>query len=153
MDEPGEPFLARWSRLKQGMPAEPPRADDTPAAGAETLPMPPAVPEPTLELPDIESLTKDSDFSVFLRAEVPADLQRQALRKLWASDPIFSHHDGLTDYADDYRNVPMGEAVKTAWKIGKGFLDLVESAEAAPQEGAAVPPAAPAKAKKTDKNA
>lgn len=162
MDERNEPFLARWSRLKQGKPAEPPPSQ-TPAASAEAPPTAPAVQEPALELPDIETLTKDSDFSAFLRAEVPADLQRQALRKLWASDPIFSHHDGLTDYADDYHNLPMGEAVKTAWKVGRGLLDAVDSAvpqksitppsEIAPSsEEVAAAPAAAAGAQKTDKN-
>lgn len=115
-----EGFLSRWSRLKRTAPEA--EAVEPPAA-PEPEPAPPQPVEPT-PLPDIETLTRESDYTPFLKADVPADLQRQALRKLWASDPIFSQHDGLTDYAEDFRNPEIvGDAVKTAWKIGKGFLD------------------------------
>lgn len=55
-----------------------------------------------LHLPDIETLDKDSDFTPFLDARVPEELQRQALRKLWTSDPTFSELDGLNDYDPGY---------------------------------------------------
>lgn len=32
---------------------------------------------------DISSLTAESDFTVFMRKEVPEDVRRAALRKLW----------------------------------------------------------------------
>ena len=35
-------------------------------------------------LPSIDSLTKDSDYSVFLNQDVPVELHRAALRKLWS---------------------------------------------------------------------
>jgi hypothetical protein len=34
-------------------------------------------------LVDIGSLTNDSDFTVFMRKDVPEDVRRIALRKLW----------------------------------------------------------------------
>ncbi len=56
----------------------------------------------SIELPSIDSLTADSDFSVFMRSGVPAGLRIQALRKLWASDPALNEGDDLSDYGDDY---------------------------------------------------
>ena len=56
----------------------------------------------SIELPSIDSLTADSDFSVFMRSGVPAGLKIQALRKLWASDPAIAEGDDLSDYGDDY---------------------------------------------------
>lgn len=120
-----EGFLSRWSRLKRkdGQAKE----ASAPPAPVQDAPAPAPIPEegePPPDLPDIASLTKDSDFTVFLRAGVPEHLQRDALRALWKSDPIFSHQDGLTDYAEDFTNPEVvGDAVKTAWKIGRGFLE------------------------------
>jgi hypothetical protein len=52
-------------------------------------------------LPPVESLTFDSDFRVFLKPGVDADVQRAALRKL-LRDPRFNVMDGLDTYIDDY---------------------------------------------------
>lgn len=135
-----ESFLSRWSRLKR-QPAAPtpapepvePLAEEPPAqlpvdAAAE----PEAAPEaddPLKDLPPVEELTLESDFTPFLRAEVPDDLHRQALRKLWTSDPVFANDDGLKDYADDYASLFTGSSpVKTLYRVGKGFLDAAEEA-------------------------
>lgn len=152
-----ECFLSRWSRLKGADASE--RAEGHGAAMPQSTPPPaasrPAVAEPAagatsaprnddlpLDLPDITTLTKDSDFTVFMRPDVPLDLQRDALRALWKSDPIFSYQDGLTDYAEDFtKPVAVGDAVKTAWKIGKGFLDDVD--EPPKPEKTAMPPSPP----------
>jgi hypothetical protein len=128
-----EAFLTRWSRRKalsrEGIElpepvdeladdsASPPddsasrNEDDQPgpaeredAQGAEE---PTAVPE----LPPIESLGEDSDYSAFMAADVPADLQRNALRKLFQS-PKFNVRDGLNDYDLDYSSPePLGDIV------------------------------------------
>ena len=84
-------------------------------------------------------LTVESDFTPFLRAEVPEDLHRQALRKLWTSDPVFANDDGLKDYADDYTGLfNLSEPVKTLYRVGKGFLEAAEeAAEKADAEAAA----------------
>jgi hypothetical protein len=52
-------------------------------------------------LPNIESLTYESDYTVFLAPGVPLGVHRAALRKLW-SFPAFNQTDGLSSYAEDY---------------------------------------------------
>jgi hypothetical protein len=53
-------------------------------------------------LPDIDTLTYESDFTAFMREGVPAHLRNLALRKLWSSNPILANVDGLNDYDLDY---------------------------------------------------
>ena len=53
------------------------------------------------ELPPVESLTFDSDFTAFLRPEVDPALQRAALKQLFR-DPRFNVMDGLDIYIGDY---------------------------------------------------
>lgn len=55
-------------------------------------------------LPDIESLTAESNFSAFMKEDVPGELRRRALRKLWSLDPQLAAADGLGDYVHDYTN-------------------------------------------------
>jgi hypothetical protein len=52
-------------------------------------------------LPNVETLTYESDYTVFLAPDVPLEIHRAALRKLW-SYPAFSQTDGLAIYAEDY---------------------------------------------------
>ena len=62
-------------------------------------------------MPSIDSLNEDSDYSAFLKSDVPADLQRDALRKLFRS-PKFNVRDGLDDYDLDYSQPePLGNIV------------------------------------------
>lgn len=56
-------------------------------------------------LPDIETLTDQSDFSGFLKQGVPEELKKMALRKLWRSNPIFANLDGLNDYDEDFTKI------------------------------------------------
>jgi len=113
------PFLERWSKRKR----------EAKAAAVEPPPDLPAEPPPPPPLPDITSLGKDSDYSGFLRAGVPAELRQQALDRLWASDPVLMAPDPLDLHTLDY-NTPAGsEVVKTAWRLGKGVLDAAELAE------------------------
>ncbi|MBK3736217.1 DUF3306 domain-containing protein, partial [Azospirillum brasilense] len=110
------------------LPEEPPAQlpVDAAAGPAETAP---ESDDPLKDLPPVEELTLESDFTPFLRAEVPDDLHRQALRKLWTSDPVFANDDGLKDYADDYASLFTGSSpVKTLYRVGKGFLDAAEEA-------------------------
>ena len=72
---------------------------------------------------DIESLTKDSDYTVFMAEGVPENVQKEALDKLWRSDPVLANLDGLNDYDDDYSKWGMvSQVVKTAYKVGQGYL-------------------------------
>jgi hypothetical protein len=136
-----EAFLSRWSRLKRTAvkpapaPVEVPPVEETtelPVAVAEDVQVGAAQPDadaedPLKDLPPIEDLTGESDFTPFLRAEVPEDLHRQALRKLWTSDPVYANDDGLKDYADDYASLFTGGVpVKTLYRVGKGFLDTLD---------------------------
>ena len=71
-----------------------------PVGIAGTAP-PVAEPAAPIELPPLESLTFDSDFTAFLRPEVEPSLQRAALKQLFR-DPRFNVMDGLDTYIDDY---------------------------------------------------
>ena len=122
----GETFLSRWSWRK----VEVLRATDplaTPAVPTSLSPLPgiagtnsstgaaleakmpqDARPEPTLTskdpappLPSVESLTRESDFAPFMRAEVSPDLRNQAMKKLF-TDPHYNVMDRLDIYIDDY---------------------------------------------------
>ena len=82
-----------------------------------------------MELPPIDSLGKDSDFTVFMREGVPEALKQQALRKLWASDPAFGAPDILDIHALDYSHLGRTqEVVQTSYQVGRGFIDEVEKA-------------------------
>lgn len=145
----GESFLSRWSRLKrtdptaQSEPVPEPPAPAT-AEAAESVeaasPAEPAPPDTPLDLPDVETLNRDSDYKPFLAADVPTALRNAALRKLWRSDPVFANLDGLNDYDGDFTiaaNV-VEVAVEAAEKVvnsGRRMADHV--APAAP------PPTAP----------
>ncbi len=141
-----ESFLSRWSRLKRKEaeshpPAGEPESAPVPAVAEPAAPPPEAIEadeqDSLKDLPPVESLTAESDFTPFLRAGVPEDLHRQALRKLWTSDPIFANDDGLKDYAGDYTGLFSGTGViKTAYRVGKGFLDAAEEAAERAEETA-----------------
>lgn len=107
-------FLSRWSRLKrQG--GEPDPAPAAVPAASDPAPDPATA----LTLDDAAALKADSDFRPFLAAAAADAVHRAALRKLWASDPIITAHDGLTDYAEDYTfKADAVEQVRTAWRGG-----------------------------------
>ncbi len=103
----GERFTGRWARLKQEgrAPADEPQTtnlpvpEDADASAAET----PTI--PAEDLPDIESLDKDSDYTPFMQEGVPEALKKLALRALWRSDPVLANLDGLNDYDEDYKTM------------------------------------------------
>ena len=119
-----EKFLTRWSRRKDetakraqtgNLPERPLRPvagrdDDSDAAGQ------PAAALTDEQMPPIESLTEDSDFSGFLSPGVSEGLRKQALRKLFGS-PGFNIRDGLDDYDDDFRNfAALGDLITSDMK-------------------------------------
>ncbi len=100
---PGESFLARFHRRKLAAQREaslPAVSGDEPIATAtttETL-------EPPLtdaDMPPLDSLDAESDYSGFLSPKVSDTLRRAALRKLFHSAQ-FNVVDGLDEYADDF---------------------------------------------------
>ncbi|MCB1775652.1 MAG: DUF3306 domain-containing protein, partial [Gammaproteobacteria bacterium] len=107
----GESFLQRFHRRKTEArqrlpePAEAARdqqlAPDTDVAATED-PSPPARPPLTdADMPPIESLSADSDYTGFLSEQVSEALRKAALRKLFHS-ATFNVTDGLDDYTDDF---------------------------------------------------
>ena len=108
MTEPDDGILNRWSRRKL--------ESDRTAATLDPQPDPAPAPEPgqplevaeqgedpiPLDLPDIDTLDKESDFTVFMQAGVPEEMKNLALRALWRSDPVLANLDGLNDYDEDF---------------------------------------------------
>ena len=106
-----EGFASRWSRRKQEVANEtavedlPEKVDDTEViADEETLA------EQKLEklnaltdedMPDIETLNEDSDFSGFMSTGVSETLRKMALRKLFHGK-TYNIRDGLDEYDGDY---------------------------------------------------
>ena len=107
-----ESFLARWSRRKQAARAGAAAADDPGAA----QPPPAAAPAPApvltdADMPPIEGLGADDDYSGFLSPGVSEPLRRQALRRLFGS-PEYNVGDGLDSYSGDYtRFEELGDVV------------------------------------------
>ncbi len=90
MSEEDGSFLTRWSRRK--------------AAAARAAP--PETPDPPPpELPPIESLGADSDYTMFLARGVSRAVQAQALGIAWATDPAIANFRGMAEYAWDF-NAP-----------------------------------------------
>jgi hypothetical protein len=81
-------FLARWLRLKH-------------QAGTEATP---AGPLDLASLPPVESLTSESDLSVFLQSGVPADLANAALRGAWRLDPKIREFIGVAESQWDFND-------------------------------------------------
>lgn len=161
-DTAGEPFATRWSRLKaQARAGAAPEVaagpEVKPPPAAETAPQPapptqsPEAPSPgpaPPELPDIESLGEDSDYSNFLAEGVDAVLRRRALRKLFHS-PKFNVLDGLDDYMGDYTQFePLGSVVtadmrhhlERAARLAERALDQGDGSEERGDAVASVPP-------------
>jgi len=173
MAERDAPFLVRWSRRKRaggatpriaaprvapkGEPSSEPEAD-APATGeaappepatADAPPAAPAVAEAAAgpvaveDLPDIEGLGRESDYTPFLRKGVPEHLARRALRKLWLSDPVFANLDGLNDYDEDFAKPfveSAGKAIKTYWTAAQDEArDAARKARAAAEAGDPAP--------------
>jgi len=106
-----EDFLGRWSRRKQrarlesadAAPPQPPArvAEEQPGGTSDEA----AQEQPLTDedMPPLESLGEDSDYSGFLSPGVSDKLRGVALKKLFSSK-YFNIRDGLDDYDDDFRN-------------------------------------------------
>ena len=122
-----ENFLSRWSRRKQAGP-DAADGDDAPAPAVDAAQDGEATAEDgdeetidPADLPDIDSLGKDSDFTVFMQNGVPEALRNRALRKLWTTDPVLANLDGLNDYDEDF-----GAIMRT----GAAFMRRIAAEEA-----------------------
>ncbi len=84
-DEKKEAFFNRWSRLKK-------EERQRPATKEE---------EPAPQLPALDKLTPESDFTGFMHPKVEDALRRAALKKLF-SDPHFNIPDPYEPYSRDF---------------------------------------------------
>jgi hypothetical protein len=155
-----EGFLQRWSRLKRenreegtvagsapgpeaaaGQPASDASGSAAASDAAESAESADAVgPDP--ELPPLESLGEDSDYSAFLAPGVCPDLRKAALRRLFHS-PKFNVRCPLDDNSRDFREfIPLGDIVTSDMKH-QALRRLEQLAEAADRAEAASPDAAP----------
>jgi hypothetical protein len=128
MAEEKEAFLNRWSRLKREVPAEKP------------------VETPKPDLPSVDKLTPESDFSGFMHPKVEDALRRVALKKLFAGDPHFNVPDPFEPFSGDWTvaaTIP-DEMLKTLNQARTLLLSDEEKQALAKQEAEAQPQ--PAKA-------
>lgn len=128
-----EGFLKRWSRLKSKEREQVRRPPSPPTSRSQEAALTAAnekkIDEKFVsELPPVETLTKDSDFTAFLREGVPEALRQQALRKLWASEPTIAAPDPLDFQNVDFARLVTGDAVATSYEVGKGLADRIDAA-------------------------
>lgn len=124
-------FVSRWSRRKrQAKVADPQDRDEAPLQEPAAKGEPESAPESAVvdesaaaELPDPDTLTADSDFTVYMKDGVPEALRRRALRRLWRSNPLLANVDGLNDYDLDYTDkATVVAGLKTLYQVGRGFV-------------------------------
>jgi hypothetical protein len=103
-----ESALSRWSRRKQEAEKTPLVVEQAPVEVADGLVLPQTdevVQEPEVltdaDMPDIDTLAEDSDFTGFMSPGVSDELRNLALRKLFHA-PVFNIRDGLDEYDEDY---------------------------------------------------
>jgi len=118
--------LSRWSRRKLAAATEAPAA---PASASLAVPAPASgapVSTAALELPPVESLTFDSDFTAFLQPGVDDELKRAALKQLFR-DPRFNIMDGLDTYIGDYTKADPIPPDIVADLLKRGFGSMSET--------------------------
>lgn len=149
-----EPFFKRWARLKADneaqakqdpvlAPVAEPAAEE-PAEDPHAADEAEAPPPGDEDMPPLESLGEDSDYSSFLSPRVSAALRKQALRKLFRS-PKFNVISELDEYIEDFRNFPpLGDVVTADMKHAASVLlrKQLEAEEAAAIANAEEPGAA-----------
>jgi hypothetical protein len=114
-----ESFLSRFSRRKTmarraasdaALPTSPDQLEEAQTSASDTQEEQPA-PLTDEDMPPVESLTADSDYSGFLSPKVSEQLRNLALRKLFHSDK-FNVIDELDEYIEDYTYFePLGDTV------------------------------------------
>lgn len=105
---PEESFLQRFHRRKleaRGLTVAPetptPSGPELKDAGEDTSPHEPPPELTDTDMPPLDSLTEESDYTGFLSDKVSESLRRAALRKLFHSS-AFNVIDELDDYAEDF---------------------------------------------------
>jgi len=81
--------------------------------------------KPTPSMADVQSLTKDSDYTQFMAGEVAPEVKNAAMKKLF-TDPHFNVMDRMDVYIDDYGQPdPLPKAMLRQMASAK-FLNLFE---------------------------
>ena len=152
-----EKFLSRWSRRKQEIERAQPAAADTVVEDAPPqIPLNTILPGDTKgrmvtrveadriteqnpdqapaltdeDMPPIESLAEDSDFTGFMSPGVSEKLRKLALRKLFAGAG-FNIRDGLDDYDEDFTNFePLGDIITCDMKHQQEMAEKRKQEEA-----------------------
>ena len=110
MDVEKEGFASRWSRRKQEVAKESESVVEDVAVEEEIIIDEETLAEQRLEklnaltdedMPDIETLNEDSDFSGFMSTGVSETLRKMALQKLFHGKS-YNVRDGLDEYDGDY---------------------------------------------------
>jgi hypothetical protein len=103
-----ENIIRRWVRLKQAskLVREVDIAPDGAVAAAARTEAETTddAPFDLASLPSIESIAADTDIVEFLRAEVPTELTRAALRRAWNSDPAIRDFIGIAENQWDFND-------------------------------------------------
>jgi hypothetical protein len=162
-----ENFLSRWSRRKQQEAAK--KVGDAP--GAAPAASDPRVPRPgdlrnaanaepghsrpsgapqdvtpafdLARLPDIDSITAETDITSFLQPGVPEELRHAAVRRAFAADPKIWNYIERADYDWDFNapeSAPGFGPLKMTAELRREVARLL--GEVPPAEGPAVPDAA-----------
>lgn len=137
-----EGFIERWSRRKAEA-AQAPEESPQPLVSESTEPEDAEAQAETVltdeDMPPLEELGEESDYSGFLSSGVSEQLRKQALRKLFHSAK-FNVCDGLDDYAEDYTKFePLGDIITSDMKFemeqaAKRALEAEAEAEAEQRE-------------------
>lgn len=130
-------FLNRWSRRKNQQLEEVDIKEQALAEKTDDKDIPEQNLKTDEDMPAVESLTEESDYSGFLSPKVSEVLRRQALRKLFHM-PSLNVVDGLDDYAEDFTNfIPLGDLVTEEMKRVFAREKAKEEAEAEAESAAA----------------
>jgi len=134
-------FLSRWSRRKAEVRQAPETAlansalpasklvnaadqhDEKPQQSESATPQKPA---PSMS--DVQSLTKDSDYTQFMANEVAPEVKNAAMKKLF-TDPHFNVMDRMDVYIDDYGLPDPIPKAMLRQMVGAKFLNLFEDDE------------------------
>ena len=139
-DETPAGFLSRWSRRKvevrQGVAldehSEKSLAPSTKLVGSpdqegdQKNQLESAAPQkPAPSMADVQSLTKDSDYTQFMANEVAPEVKNAAMKKLF-TDPHFNVMDRMDVYIDDYGQPDPIPKAMLRQMVGAKFLNLFE---------------------------
>jgi hypothetical protein len=158
-----EDFLKRWSRRKREADvakSDPPEAgpgDARSSASPEQVASDKGADKPQAEfdpatLPPIESITAISDITAFLRAGVPVELTRAALRRVWTADPAIRNFVGLAENAWDFTDpnaMPGFGPLESTEEVQRMIARIVDSVGKAAQPS---PSDAPSQSAKVSRN-